>query len=1048
MSLTSSAGRDAYDVRQDERGERHDTRELAANASAHLYRSLFSAMDEGFALCEVVRDGSGHPVDCRILDVNHAFSVQLQLPPGEPAIGRSCSEIMSPLGHAAMTDIGMALETQTITCVDYHDQAGGGRFRCWVIPRDADHFAALIEDVTERKRREADAALLAWIADELGEMRALNLTMQAVCERVGRHFGAARVMFNEIGPPPDETSTVRYEWRREGLPSLAGVRRVAEFYSEEFVKANRAGEWTVVCDSGSDPRTTASFNAEHGTSGSLVTMPLLRGGRWTYTFAISDIKPRQWRDEEVELMHEVVRRVWNRIERACAEEALVRSERKYRTLIDTMNEGFALCELVRDESGKPVDYRILQVNAAHEAITGLTPDECVGRRSTEISAGVPLGEWLEFYAGVVESGVPQRRDIYNASLDAHFMVWAYPNAGDRFVTLFDDVSERVRAEQELQRSRRRYQTLYEASSALAQSMELTRVLDALADSVLRCVPHSRVSIALREEFGLQILTSRGDRPTHGSSLMWSKMSPALRSVIEDGQARLVDYENLPDAERGYAMEHGSRASLWVPISRGDAVIGAIGVDDVGERREFDAEQLELVSAIAAQAAVAIENARLFESERAAQSAAMRELANTQLLEAVAEAAASSTSLEELSGAVLRAINASPTHPPGAIYAYDESSADLALLAAEGMPPHALERLRGASTQTDTYALALKSVLEKRVVTDSDFAPDEREGAPLARVEGLGERRIAIPIEWQGVVLGALAFAFEREEQFLADEIGLYTSVARILSQAFENARLFEAEHEIAETLQETLVVLPDHLPDVRFSRAYASATSEAGRVGGDFVDIFEVRRHQIGIVIGDVSGKGLDAAVITSLARNTVRAHAIDGLSPGAVCQKTNNVLRRFTEVEAFVTMFFGLLDTGTGLLRYVSAGHPPGLILSRDGQAEELQGNCPFVGAFEDAEYHEWLAVLGKGERLVLYTDGVIEARAPGQGAFLNLDGFKELLRNRAAEGSASLAEALLGDVLEFSGGVLRDDAAVLTIEPVRLRPKSATQARLEFAE
>ncbi len=287
-----------------------------------------------------------------------------------------------------------------------------------------------------------------------------------------------------------------------------------------------------------------------------------------------------------------------------------------------------------------------------------------------------------------------------------------------------------------------------------------------------------------------------------------------------------------------------------------------------------------------------------------------------------------------------------------------------------------------------------------------------------------------PMLVRGEFIGTVDFGFAEPRWFDDAMRDMLSRIAYAFASAIDNARLFEAEHTIAETLQDTLVVLPPALPGVEFSSAYETATAEAGRVGGDFVDLFEVNDRSVGVVIGDVSGKGLDAAVITSLVRNTIRAHALDGMDPAAVCVKTNTVIGRFTDSEAFVTLFFGLLDAGTGELRYVSAGHPPALLASPDGSTQELRDVCPIVGVLDSAEYVTAEVVLGPGSRLVLYTDGVTEARSPIGGAFLGQEGLVEALAARAGLATAELADALMSDVLAYSRGVLRDDAALLVVE------------------
>ena len=286
-------------------------------------------------------------------------------------------------------------------------------------------------------------------------------------------------------------------------------------------------------------------------------------------------------------------------------------------------------------------------------------------------------------------------------------------------------------------------------------------------------------------------------------------------------------------------------------------------------------------------------------------------------------------------------------------------------------------------------------------------------------------------------LAAVSKAPQLSRSTVEVALAFLTKLAGMISQlgwlALENARLFKEEHEIVERLQDTLIILPSHVPGIRFSRAYESATFEIGRVGGDFVDVFEICDDRVGIVLGDVSGKGIEAAVTTSLIRTTIRVHALDGLPPSHVASKTNRMMRRFTDTQSFVTLWLGILDTRTGQLRYVCAGHPPALIVSSDGDISRLDSRDPILGAFDQATFFESQTVLVSGDRLILYSDGVTEARSP-RGDFLGEDGLIDAVGRYRDQETSTLSQAIMGDVRDVSEGVLRDDAAILVVEPVSL--------------
>jgi serine phosphatase RsbU (regulator of sigma subunit) len=222
----------------------------------------------------------------------------------------------------------------------------------------------------------------------------------------------------------------------------------------------------------------------------------------------------------------------------------------------------------------------------------------------------------------------------------------------------------------------------------------------------------------------------------------------------------------------------------------------------------------------------------------------------------------------------------------------------------------------------------------------------------------------------------LALAYDQPRSFDEEDRESAVRMTAAMSVALNNARMFEIEHHIADRLQEALLALPDEIAGVEFARAYHSAT-EAARVGGDFYDIFELGDHYVGITIGDISGKGIDAAMLTALVKNTIRAHASEkGKTPTQVLALTNHVVYRSTPSEAFATVLFAVFDRRDGRLVYANAGHTTGALGTRTAQSCGSPRLALF-GGFEHSEF-------GRRPRcssalvtcLFLYTDGLTEVR------------------------------------------------------------------------
>lgn len=261
----------------------------------------------------------------------------------------------------------------------------------------------------------------------------------------------------------------------------------------------------------------------------------------------------------------------------------------------------------------------------------------------------------------------------------------------------------------------------------------------------------------------------------------------------------------------------------------------------------------------------------------------------------------------------------------------------------------------------------------------------------------------------------------------------YSLLFRELKQSEETLRDSEAQQRyIADVLQETLLAVPRQVLGVVFGHLYQPATM-AGRVGGDFYDVFALPGGNVGMMIGDVSGHGLEAAALTSVTKNTIKAFAVEGQSPDKVLKNTNLVAihtLQGSEVPSrrFVTAFYGVLDPASGLLRYSSAGHPPAIIRRRSGQATMLERPSPVIGVFEDAQYEEGVEHLDPGDLLLLYTDGLTEARADSH--FFGEQRLLDLLASDAQCEAVDLPTTLYAEIMHHCGGKLRDDLAIVAVQ------------------
>jgi PAS domain S-box-containing protein len=293
--------------------------------------------------------------------------------------------------------------------------------------------------------------------------------------------------------------------------------------------------------------------------------------------------------------------------------------------------------------------------------------------------------------------------------------------------------------------------------------------------------------------------------------------------------------------------------------------------------------------------------------------------------------------------------------------------------------------------------------------------------------------IVVPLVARQRVLGALSLLrLEGAEEYGEDDLVLAEELARRAALTIDNARLFETTRQIAGTLQESLLPrsLPE-IPQVEIAGRYRAA-GQGQQVGGDFYDVFAAGENRWTIVIGDVCGKGPNAAALTALARYTIRAVA--DRHAGRILEVLNNIVVRdrrslpqpfLTAIVAIATAVGDRLD-----VEIAGAGHPAPLVLRGTGAVERVAAYGPMIGLQDAVEYSEQHLALNAGDTLMLYTDGLTDAQAPAH-VLSEADVIGLLARGHGLP-APELATAL--EASATAGGEHRDDIALLVIQRMAL--------------
>jgi sigma-B regulation protein RsbU (phosphoserine phosphatase) len=461
-----------------------------------------------------------------------------------------------------------------------------------------------------------------------------------------------------------------------------------------------------------------------------------------------------------------------------------------------------------------------------------------------------------------------------------------------------------------------------------------------------------------------------------------------------------------------------RSALLVPLLRRGACLGVIECLDKAGAERFGADDQAALESVSEDLAVAIENAQLyFETRR-------KSLERAVLLE-VGRALALPMELGQVLEAIMDQLRRIVHYDAAAIYLLDRETGAIVSEASRGYPPEFLEddRLKIGEGIVGWVAKTGESVSVADTRSDTRYL--------VARPNTRSE--LACPIVIQGRIIGV--FNLENDEldayheghlEFLktfASQAAAAIERARLLDQAME-ARNLERELEIARGIQASF--LPTTPPAVG-GLDLAGLNIPYREVGGDYFDYIKIVDNQLGLAIGDVSGKGVAAALLMAAFRASLLAEIRNHFAIRRILQKVNRLLYESTDDGKFVTAFYGVLDAKNRVFTFSNAGHNPPLLLRVDGTAEWLtEGGLP-LGVMEEATYEERPVPLGVGDVLVLYTDGVTEASNDVEDQY-GVERLEALVRKHARDPAATLVEAIRVEVEAFTGDRhLNDDLTVV---------------------
>ena len=307
----------------------------------------------------------------------------------------------------------------------------------------------------------------------------------------------------------------------------------------------------------------------------------------------------------------------------------------------------------------------------------------------------------------------------------------------------------------------------------------------------------------------------------------------------------------------------------------------------------------------------------------------------------------------------------------------------------------------------------------RPLVINDLATDERFGG--SDVQNLPIKSLlSVPLELKGRLIGILNLFNKVDGEITSEDSRLVAIIASQCAQVIENARLYVEEMSLKQ-LEEDLrhaksiqyMLLPQSAPAIPGADV-AGLSVPAHDVGGDYFDYIELGNNRWGIAVGDVSGKGMPAALLMANLQATMRGAARTSASVAECVATVNRLLLGSTDSRTFVTLFYAVYDAPARTLTYCNAGHNYPYRIRTDGSLDTLKTGGPLAAAFAWSQYDEATIALEPGEGLLIFTDGVTEAANPEEEQF-GEGRLEDVIRAHRHAGAKPLIDQIVTDVLAF---------------------------------
>jgi GAF domain-containing protein/HAMP domain-containing protein len=560
----------------------------------------------------------------------------------------------------------------------------------------------------------------------------------------------------------------------------------------------------------------------------------------------------------------------------------------------------------------------------------------------------------------------------------------------------------------------------EAARIASSSLELRACGKAVAKVVctLLGARDAAVFYGNNREGGLKLIGYSGKHPRSVWKLVASRAS-------ESGEYLLIAEHNAVSANTGLADE---AILVGIPLISEHITQGAIVARFQGGIPRDDLKlgsiKADVLSAFGVHAAAALANAQAY-SETAKYSEILENrVQDLSLIMRVTDAISPSLTLDETLEALARETASILSVDVCAIFVPNK----LGALVMRGCSAPSIAYLANKNLnhkQTETgMAFTEKRTVVCRDTSRSKFALTRR----INREMGM-RSLLSTPLLVEDRAIGAITVYTSEPKQFTTREIGLLASIGLHTAVIVRNASLYSRESSIAETLQSSLVsAVMKECRGLRFASRYFPASNEA-MIGGDFFDVSQLPNGKVGVVIGDVSGKGLEAAIHLAackyMMKSLMYAKPDD---PAGVLTELNKTLNYYFNMSFFVTVFYGVIDPEEEVIEYANAGHVPALLITEGGKLHSILSSTGIpAGSGYDCHYGTNRVRFSPTDTLLLYTDGIIDIKT--ETGTLGVEGLYQLVFEIGNLPAPKLVEQICNHLSDNKYAIRNDDMAILAV-------------------